>query len=90
MEYASKGPIMEYDEDEELFRINPYFRNDINNKQDYTEDELREHISNILKGLEYCNNIITKCIQKEFFIGILNQITSSLMKMVLQKYVKII
>lgn len=55
MEYASKGSIMEYDEFEETFRINKNYRNDLSNKQGYTEEEIKDHLRNIINGLDYCN-----------------------------------
>ena len=56
MEYAGKGPIMHYDEETGEFSINEHYID--NTKQDpsnFTEEEIKDLIRDLLSGLHYCN-----------------------------------
>jgi len=55
MEYAGKGPIMKYDEDNGEFSINEhYIDKSKKDPTDFTEEEIKDLIRDLLCGLHYC------------------------------------
>lgn len=57
MDYAEKGPILDFDDSTNKFKINSKFSKD-KNKTRYTEDEIRDFLRGIVTGLCYCNLIL--------------------------------
>jgi [calcium/calmodulin-dependent protein kinase] kinase len=55
MEFAGKGPIMNFDESTGEFTINDHYIN--KNKSDpnnFSEDEIKDLLRDLLSGLNYC------------------------------------
>ncbi len=59
MEFAGKGPIMNYDEDTGEFSINEHYL-DINKKDtnNFSEDEIKDFLRDLISGIHYCKNMI--------------------------------
>ena len=53
LEYAARGPLMEYNDKTGIFSINSYYRNQ--GLSDYTEEHIKGFIRDIASGLEYSN-----------------------------------
>ena len=62
MEFAGKGPIMSFDEDTELFNINEFYLNEEKNKTDFTEEEIRDIVRELVSGLDYCKFLLENLI----------------------------
>lgn len=61
MEYAGKGPIMNFDEFEGTFSINDFYKDKTKTDPDnFTEDEVKDIIRGILSGLDYCKSFLIK------------------------------
>jgi hypothetical protein len=55
MEYAGKGPIMHFDDDNGTFSINEHYIDQHKKDPDnFTEDEIKDLIRDLLSGLHYC------------------------------------
>ena len=56
LEYVQNGTIMIYNEDEDTFQINEHFYKNNDPNSDYTEDEIRKIIRQIILGIDYLHN----------------------------------
>jgi len=56
LEYCSNGNLMTYNEDEDKFQINKHFYKNNNPDSDYSEDEIRKIIRQIVLGIDYLHN----------------------------------
>ena len=56
LEYCSNGTLMIYDEDEDKVQINKKFYKNNNPDSDYSEDEIRKIIRQIVLGIDYLHN----------------------------------
>ena len=67
LEYCSNGTIMTYDEDEDKFQINKNFYKNNNPDSDYSEDEIRKIIRQIVLGIDYLhkNGVIHRDIKPD-------------------------
>ena len=67
LEYCSNGTLMIYDEDEDKFQINKNFYKNNNPDSDYSEDEIRLIIRQIVLGIDYLhkNGVIHRDIKPD-------------------------
>jgi serine/threonine protein kinase len=76
LEFCSNGPLMKFKEDTMEFEINQNFQKE--NKKEFTEDEIKDILRDIILGLDYCKLyklfLIFKCIPIILFTGISSQI----------------
>lgn len=55
MDFAEKGPILDFDEENESFTINKYFLlTEDERDQFYSENEIRDFLRGIVTGISYC------------------------------------
>ena len=57
LECVSNGCILEYNQDENTFSINKAYTINNPDKTDYTEEEIKDFIRDIVLGLDYCKFI---------------------------------
>jgi len=66
MEYAGKGPIMKFDEETGEFSINEHYIDEKKeDPQNFTEDEIKDILRDILSGLHYCINNIKSLVHTQ-------------------------
>lgn len=76
MEYMKYGSIMIYEYESDAYKINHIFSNANIGKYDYTEDEIRLFLRDVVSALDYCIYLIKKYILIILSIEILNLTTS--------------